>query len=137
MSICQLPFSAHSHDGFGFRLFVARPAFSRAKDSSATLEHFIERSLPRNFCWCVAVLSLTTLLEITETYKLFARSFSDENLITTTPHVEFLIDKQCDIRARWLPAESEAWSEIAGLLTQVELLRKEKPRAAAPDDHVH
>ncbi len=75
--------------------------------------------------------------EITETYKLFARSFSDETLITTTPHVEFLIDKQGYIRARWLPAESEAWSEIAGLLSQVELLRKEKPRAAAPDDHVH
>ena len=75
--------------------------------------------------------------EITETYKLFARSFSDENLITTTPHVEFLIDKQGYIRARWLPAESEAWSKIAGLLSQVELLRNEKPRAAAPDDHVH
>ena len=75
--------------------------------------------------------------EITETYKLFARSFSDENLITTTPHVEFLIDKRGYIRARWLPAESEAWSKIAGLLSQVELLRKEKPRAAAPDDHVH
>jgi len=75
--------------------------------------------------------------EITETYKLFARSFSDETLITTTPHVEFLIDKQGYIRARWLPAENEAWNEIAGLLSQVELLRKEKPRAAAPDDHVH
>ncbi len=77
------------------------------------------------------------LLEITETYKLFARSFSDENLLTTTPHVELLIDKQGYIRARWLPAESEAWSKIAGLLSQVELLRNEKPRAAAPDDHVH
>jgi putative copper resistance protein D len=75
--------------------------------------------------------------EITETYKLFARSFSDENLITTTPHVEFLIDKQGYIRARWLPAESEAWIKIPDLLSQVELLRNEKPRAAAPDDHVH
>jgi putative copper resistance protein D len=75
--------------------------------------------------------------EISETYKLFARSFTDENLITAAPHVEFLIDKQGYIRARWLPAEGEAWSEIAGLMSQVELLRKEKPRALAPDDHVH
>jgi putative copper resistance protein D len=75
--------------------------------------------------------------EITETYKLFARSFTDENLITATPHVEFLIDKQGYVRARWLPAEGDAWRDIAGLMSQVELLRKEKPRAPAPDDHVH
>ena len=75
--------------------------------------------------------------EIAETYTLFARSFADENLLTATPHVEFLIDKQGYIRARWLPAEGNAWREFAGLLSQVELLQKEKPRAPAPDEHVH
>jgi putative copper resistance protein D len=75
--------------------------------------------------------------EIAETYILFARSFSDENLPTTTPHVEFLIDKQGYIRARWLPAEGNAWRDFAGLLSQVALLQKEKPRAPAPDEHVH
>ena len=40
--------------GFGFRLFVARPAFGSAKDASATLEHFIQRSQPRNFRWSMA-----------------------------------------------------------------------------------
>jgi copper resistance protein D len=75
--------------------------------------------------------------EITETYKLFARSFADETAPAATPHVEFLIDKQGYIRARWLPAENAAWQKIDVLLKQVELLRNEKPRAPAPDEHVH
>ena len=48
--------------GFGFWLFVARPAFASAKDLSAALEHLIQSSLLRNFRWCVAVLSVTMLL---------------------------------------------------------------------------
>ena len=75
--------------------------------------------------------------EIAETYKLFARSFSDEGLVTAPRHVEFLIDQQGYIRARWLPAENAAWRKIATLLQQIDLLNREKPRAPAPDDHVH
>jgi putative copper resistance protein D len=75
--------------------------------------------------------------EILDTYTILARSFAEQKESDTTPHVEFLIDKQGYIRARWLPAESEAWRKIATLLAQVELLRKEKPRAPAPDEHVH
>jgi putative copper resistance protein D len=75
--------------------------------------------------------------EISETYKLFARSFSDESLVAGPRHVEFLIDKQGYIRARWLPAENEGWRKAERLLQQVDLLRKEKPRAPAPDEHVH
>ena len=47
--------------------------------------------------------------EIAETYKLLARSFANESLLTNTPHVEFLIDRQGYIRARWLPGEGDAW----------------------------
>jgi peroxiredoxin len=75
--------------------------------------------------------------EISETYKLFARSFSDERLITSARRVEFLIDKQGYIRAPWLPAENDAWRKIDSLLKQVELLRTEKPGAPAPHEHVH
>ena len=75
--------------------------------------------------------------EISETYKLFARSFADEALIAGARHVEFLIDRQGYIRARWLPAEGDAWWNLDRLLSQVELLRKEKPRGPAPDEHVH
>ena len=75
--------------------------------------------------------------EIAETYTLFARSFIDESLLTSTPHIEFLIDKQGYIRARWIPAEGDAWRDFTGPLSQVALLQKEKPRAPAPDEHVH
>jgi putative copper resistance protein D len=75
--------------------------------------------------------------EITETYKVFARSFAEENPTISTAHAEFLIDKQGYIRARWLATESDAWRKIDVLLKQVELLRNEKPRAPAPEDHVH
>lgn len=57
------------------------------------------------------------------------RAFSDESLITSPRHVEFSIDEQGYIRARWLPAENDAWRKIDVLLKQVELLRKEQPRA--------
>jgi putative copper resistance protein D len=75
--------------------------------------------------------------EITETYKIFARSFAEENPTTSAAHAEFLIDKQGYIRARWLATENDAWRKIDVLLKQVELLRNEKPRAPAPEDHVH
>ena len=77
------------------------------------------------------------IAEIFKTYYLFARSFSDEGLLTEPRHVEFLIDKQGYIRARWLPAENEGWRKIEILLKQIDLLRKERPRAPAPDEHVH
>jgi len=75
--------------------------------------------------------------EITETYTLFSRSFPDENLLTAPTHAEFLIDKQGYIRTRWLPSEGDAWKSIGDLLAQVAFLRKEKPRAPAPEWHVH
>jgi len=75
--------------------------------------------------------------EIATTYKLFARSFADEKSATEKPHVEYLIDKQGYIRARWLAAENQGWRNLAALKQQIDLLSKEKPRAPAPDDHVH
>jgi len=75
--------------------------------------------------------------EIIDSYALFARSFLDENLLSTSRHVEYLVDKQGYIRARWLPSEGDAWESIDDLLVQAEILRKEKMRAPAPDSHVH
>lgn len=77
------------------------------------------------------------LREITETYTLFARSILDENLLGAAPHAEFLIDRQGYIRSRWLPSEGDAWKNIDDLLAQTEILRKEIPRAPAPEWHVH
>ena len=71
--------------------------------------------------------------EIAETYTLFARSFVDENLLTSTPHVEFLIDKQGYIRARWLPAEGDALARLHRPTVPGRALTKGKtPRASYP-----
>jgi putative copper resistance protein D len=73
--------------------------------------------------------------EIAETYSLFGRSFGEEK--PGPRHMELLIDRQGYIRARWLPDEGDAWRKMDDLMAQVDLLRKEKPRAPAPDEHVH
>jgi putative copper resistance protein D len=75
--------------------------------------------------------------EIGEVYKLFAASFNSEGTSGAIPHVEFLIDKQGYIRARWLPAEGAGWHKPGLLMQQIDALQKEKPSAPAPDEHVH
>lgn len=75
--------------------------------------------------------------EISETYTLFARSFNTESIPTALPHVEYLIDKQGYIRARWLSAEGEGWRKTELLMRQITALQMEKPSAPAPDEHVH
>jgi len=75
--------------------------------------------------------------EIGASYKLFAHSFSDDKSAKAELHVEYLIDKQGYIRARWLPAENDSSRNLTALKQQIDLLAKEKPRAPAPDDHVH
>jgi putative copper resistance protein D len=106
----------------------------RGFNRSAEVASLAERSVAERLSGLIASEGIR---EISETYKLFARSFSDESLVAGPRHVEFLIDKQGYIRARWLPAENDAWRNIDRLLSQIELLRKEKPRGPAPDEHVH
>ena len=91
---------------------------------------FVDKQLP-------GLIVSEGIREIVETYKLFASSFNNENPMASTPHAEFLIDKQGYIRARWLPAENTGWRNFDVLMQQLDALRKEKPTAPAPDEHVH
>lgn len=75
--------------------------------------------------------------EVAASYRLLARSFSNEGEAVANIPVEFLIDKQGYLRARWLPDENEGWRNLSALQQQIDQLAKEKPRAPAPDDHVH
>lgn len=75
--------------------------------------------------------------EILSSYALLARSYLDEALLAHAPAAEFLIDKQGYIRARWLPAEGDAWNDIDQLIALASILEKEKPRPPAPDWHMH
>ena len=75
--------------------------------------------------------------EITATYTLFRRTLATEGVPSIPDHMEFLIDRQGYIRARWIPNESTGWKEIPRLLQEIERLNKEAPGAPAPDEHVH
>ena len=91
---------------------------------------FVDKQLP-------GLIVIEGIREVVETYKLLASSFNSEKPIASTPHAEFLIDKQGYIRARWLPAENTGWRNFNLLTQQIDALRKEKPTAPAPDEHVH
>ena len=69
--------------------------------------------------------------EIAETYKLFARSFNDENPVYRDPTCGILIDKQGYIRARWLPAEN-AWRKFELLMQQIDACAKKNPARPRP-----
>lgn len=74
------------------------------------------------------------------TYSLFRRSLSEEGMSADPPippHMEFLIDRQGYVRARWIAKESRGWTNTEILLREIAQLNQEKPSAPAPDDHVH
>jgi putative copper resistance protein D len=74
------------------------------------------------------------------TYTLFRKSLSPMGRLPIPPfpsHLEFLIDRQGYVRARWLPGSGPLWAEGEALMAAVEQLNREKPRAPAPDDHLH
>jgi len=74
------------------------------------------------------------------TYGLFRRSLSEEGMQPDAPapaHMEFLIDRQGYVRARWIPMENRAWANAEILLGEIDQLNREKPSAPAPEDHVH
>lgn len=75
--------------------------------------------------------------DIAATYTLFRRTFGSEGVPPVPDHMEFLIDRQGYIRARWIPAEGVGWTEIPRLLKEIDRLDKEAPGAPAPEEHVH
>lgn len=78
--------------------------------------------------------------EVFEVYTLFRRSLSVEGSLPdppVPPHMEFLIDRQGYMRARWIPGDGAGWSKAEILLGEIERLAKERPRAPAPDEHIH
>lgn len=75
--------------------------------------------------------------EIVETYTVFRRTLAVEGLPAVPAHMEFLVDRQGYIRARWISPEQPGWDDLTSLLGEIERLDKEAPRAPAPDEHVH
>lgn len=92
----------------------------------------------------IAALNLDPVMdgsqEIFATYALFRRSLSQAGTQPDPPipgHMEFLIDRQGYVRARWIASESRGWSNTELLLREITQLNQETPSAPPPDDHVH
>jgi copper resistance protein D len=78
--------------------------------------------------------------EAFDTYALLRRSFSEQGTLPDPPvplHLEFLVDRQGYVRARWIPRDGSGWDKIENLMREIDRLNQEKPSAPAPDDHVH
>jgi putative copper resistance protein D len=74
--------------------------------------------------------------EIADTYALFRRT-PVAGVPRVPLHLEFLIDRQGYVRARWIPGAGAGWKDISRLLAEIARLDKEAPRAPAPEEHVH
>ncbi len=78
--------------------------------------------------------------EAFDTYALLRRSFSEQGTLPdppVPPHMEFMIDRQGYVRARWIPRDGPGWDKMEYLMREIDRLSQEKPSAPAPDDHVH
>lgn len=75
--------------------------------------------------------------EIVETYALFRRTLAAEGVPPVPSHMEFLVDRQGYLRARWIPGQDGGWEDLSRLLHEIGWLDNEAPKAAAPDEHVH
>jgi putative copper resistance protein D len=101
-----------------------------------------ERSDMRGLAGKVKSLSVVTdgSWEAFDAYALYRRSFSEQGTQPdppVPPHMEFLIDRQGYVRARWIPRDGVGWDKLENLFRDVDQLNQEKPSAPAPDDHVH
>ncbi len=75
-----------------------------------------------------------------DAYALYRRSFSEQGTQPdppVPPHMEFLIDRQGYVRARWIPRDGAGWDKLENLWRDIDRLNQEKPSVPAPDDHVH
>jgi putative copper resistance protein D len=78
--------------------------------------------------------------EAFDAYALYRRSFSEQGTQPDPPvpaHLEFLVDRQGYVRARWIPRDGPGWDTLEKLWREIDKLNQEKPAAPAPDDHVH
>jgi putative copper export protein/mono/diheme cytochrome c family protein len=78
--------------------------------------------------------------EAFDTYALLRRSLSEQGTLPdppVPPHMEFIIDRQGYVRARWIPRDGPGWDKVEDLMREFDRLSQEKPSLPAPDDHVH
>ncbi|HET9855412.1 MAG TPA: c-type cytochrome, partial [Methylomirabilota bacterium] len=74
--------------------------------------------------------------DIAATYALLGRGLASR--AAPPAHIEFLLDRQGYVRARWLPGSpGQSWQTLQSLVDQILVLDKETPAGPPPDEHVH
>ena len=74
--------------------------------------------------------------DIAAAYALLGRGLAPR--AAAPVHMEFLLDRQGYVRARWLPgAPGQGWETLQVLVDQILLLDKETPAGPPPGEHVH
>lgn len=74
--------------------------------------------------------------DVAMAYAMFARR-GIESGDDAPAHVEFLIDRQGYLRARWIGVPAAATDRTAEILSQIKELHDERPRAPPPAGHAH
>ncbi|HEY2970722.1 MAG TPA: copper homeostasis membrane protein CopD [Casimicrobiaceae bacterium] len=74
--------------------------------------------------------------DVAKAYEMFARR-GIESGDDAPAHVEFLIDRQGYLRARWIGIPDAAKTQAAEMLAQIELLNREPPGRPPAQDHGH
>jgi len=85
----------------------------------------------------VQAISALADADVGTTYAMFAATDESAGRSRTPAHVEFLIDRQGYLRARWIGVPDDDAKQTAEILQQVAALNEELPREAAPDEHQH
>ncbi|HYT95899.1 MAG TPA: CopD family protein, partial [Casimicrobiaceae bacterium] len=75
--------------------------------------------------------------DVAATYAMFAASDESNTHRATPVHVEFLIDRQGYLRARWLSVPADQAERTREILAQASLLNEEPPREPVPEGHLH
>jgi putative copper resistance protein D len=74
--------------------------------------------------------------DVAKAYAMFVRP-GIESADDTPAHVEFLIDRQGSLRARWIGVPATATDRTGEILSQIKQLDDERARAPPPAGHAH
>ena len=89
-------------------------------------------------------LAIEGAAEAGAAYRLFRRDLTAAGLKPEpppVPHMEFLVDRQGYLRARWIPKDlghdTEGWGDLGRLMAEADRLSREVPIAPVAAEHVH
>ncbi len=68
---------------------------------------------------------------------MFARRKDTARGDVAPEHIEFLIDRQGYLRARWIGVPDAATDRVTWMLAQIDVLKREPPHAPSSELHMH